>query len=661
MGLIDGRIVQDTDGVSVVEKIGNLSKAANEYEWTSTAGQVVYTLPSNAAYNPNTKWLEVKVGGAPIPSSKIQKDSPTQFTLLVDSAKIFDGMKVVARWVEPYVPATSGHKSTHAAGGQDELDVTTLKGYKESVGDKIGALQTDLPQRAINVRQPPYNVKLDGTDESAKIKQAASDLNSLGGGILFFPKGEYIAHDLIPYSNMKWEGSQAILKRPNQTSSDTPKYIIGSVNRNIENFYLQGMTIDGNYKNLGYIKNGVKPTIQDVMIRNNTTGYKIKNLLFENCTFINGTNEALGVHGTYTNGDICRDVERVDVINCTFENIYGNAIFMWGTDLTVKGCKMYNVDDTGIGLDLSINTVVKDNILKYDINHTGYKYLNGVCGIAGAFFAQKETIVKDNYVVDYLIPLKVDPVNITTDKAARLALIESNFLSSPNRTSSDGLLRIMGGSKLIVRGNTINAYNNYGHGISLQQNDNSINPADIVLENNHIYDTLRAGIYGKNTTTLKIDGGSLTDCGKSGQTFPVDSIYLNTVTDFFITGVKVKNSGRDSIFVESCTDGRITNNDTTGAQTVFTSTNVYKRLNYTAGKPSTNEGFSTFSGTGVQTTFLIPHGLPSQPKGGVVTPCTATAAAPFYASFDATNINVVFTTAPATGSNNLKFSWYVFV
>jgi len=134
-------------------KIETLSKSANEYEWISSAGQVVYTLPSNTTYDPNTKWLEVKVGGAPVPLSKIRKDSPSQFTLLVDSSKIPAGVTVVARWTETYVPATSGHEATHLAGGTDEIDITKLKGFKESIDDRIGILQTSVNDNATKLAE----------------------------------------------------------------------------------------------------------------------------------------------------------------------------------------------------------------------------------------------------------------------------------------------------------------------------------------------------------------------------------------------------------------------------------------------------------------------------------------------------------------------------
>lgn len=535
--------------------------------------------------------------------------------------------------------------------------------YNE-VTAQLAETTQDLEQREINVRQSPYNVNADGSDESVKIQQALDDLNVSGGGVLVFPKGTYIAEDLKVYSNIKLRGTHrdfVTIKRPSRLSTDTPKYILYSKDKDLENFTMEGITIDGNYKNLGYVQNGVKPTIQDVMFRNNVPGFKIKNIRVTNCKFINGTNEALGIHGTYVNGDICYDVEDVEVTDCTFKDIYGNAIFIWGIEIVVTNNKMYNIDDTGIGLDLSSNTIVEGNILKYDINHTGYKYLDGVCGIAGAFFAQTDSSVFNNQVEDYLIPIKVDPVTITTSLAARHAVISKNIISSSSRSSNDGLIRILGGSKIIVRDNEIKANDNYGHGISVQPNTNNINPLDIIISDNQIYDTKRSGIYGKTVTDLFIKDNKLTDCGKSGQTFPVDSVYLNGCTDFFVKGNKIKNSGRDSVFVEACSVGFVEGNYTTQSITLLSSTTVFKKRNFINGKPTENEGFSTFSGTGSQTTFSIPHGLGVQPRGGNVTPCTSDAANLYYTSFDTTNINVVFKTAPPSGTNNIKFSWNVFV
>jgi hypothetical protein len=131
----------DANAITDVQnKLAIASRSPNEYEWTATAGQVTYTLPEGTSYDPTTKWLEVFVGGAPVPDSLIQKDSPTQFTLLVDPSDIPDGVKVIARWVETYVPATSGHASKHYENGVDPIDVTKLMNYKSAIDDRIGIL-----------------------------------------------------------------------------------------------------------------------------------------------------------------------------------------------------------------------------------------------------------------------------------------------------------------------------------------------------------------------------------------------------------------------------------------------------------------------------------------------------------------------------------------
>ena len=164
------------------DTIGSLSKDANEYEWTSAAGQLTYVLPTGQSYNTTSKWFEVTVGGAPVPLSQIQMDSPSQFTLLVDAAAIPAGVTVVARWTEPSVPATTGHHSKHELGGADEIDITKLKNFNEQV-------VAPLADIAANVKS--FGAKGDGvTDDTLAIRNAITSLAT--GGILYFPKGQYL-------------------------------------------------------------------------------------------------------------------------------------------------------------------------------------------------------------------------------------------------------------------------------------------------------------------------------------------------------------------------------------------------------------------------------------------------------------------------------------
>lgn len=64
------------------------------------------------------------------------------------------------------------------------------------------------------------------------------------------------------------------------------------------------------------------------------------------------------------------------------------------------------------------------------------------------------------------------------------------------------------------------------------------------------------------------------------------------------------------------------------------------------------------SGTGVATTISIAHGLSgiTTSSAVVVTPNNAASAGISYATVDATNVNIVYTVAPANGTNNLLYS-----
>ncbi|RLF92637.1 hypothetical protein DRN52_07670, partial [Thermococci archaeon] len=84
--------------------------------------------------------------------------------------------------------------------------------------------------------------------------------------------------------------------------------------------------------------------------------------------------------------------------------------------------------------------------------------------------------------------------------------------------------------------------------------------------------------------------------------------------------------------------------------------NSKEKLNF--GYTTENSGTATFSGDGTTTQFSIAHGLISTPTKVLVTPMTADAASDFYVTADDTNIYINYKSAPPSGTDNLKFSWY---
>jgi hypothetical protein len=104
-----------------------------------------------------------------MPDSQIQKDSPTQFTLLIDSSKIKAGMLVFARWTQPYIPATSGHSVTHQLGGTDEIDITKLKNFNEQVTTPLTQNVKKIDNKSI-ISPLDYGAVADGTSHPLSTK-----------------------------------------------------------------------------------------------------------------------------------------------------------------------------------------------------------------------------------------------------------------------------------------------------------------------------------------------------------------------------------------------------------------------------------------------------------------------------------------------------------
>jgi len=76
------------------------------------------------------------------------------------------------------------------------------------------------------------------------------------------------------------------------------------------------------------------------------------------------------------------------------------------------------------------------------------------------------------------------------------------------------------------------------------------------------------------------------------------------------------------------------------------------------GYTTENSGTATFSGDGSTTQFKIAHGLVSTPSKVLVTPMSEDASGDFYVTADNTYIYINYKTAPPSGTDNVKVSWY---
>jgi hypothetical protein len=120
--------------------IGTPVSAMNEYTWVATAGQIVFTFPANANYDPSAKWFQVLVGNVPVDNALVNRLLSTQFSLNIDPSYITAGVNVRAMWVEPIVPITAGHHTTHEINGQDEINIANLRNYQELVANPLSGI-----------------------------------------------------------------------------------------------------------------------------------------------------------------------------------------------------------------------------------------------------------------------------------------------------------------------------------------------------------------------------------------------------------------------------------------------------------------------------------------------------------------------------------------
>jgi hypothetical protein len=151
----------------------------NTQLWTATEGQTVFNI-TNGSYAMGENHLEVWVGNIPqIKNQGFTETSDTSFTL---SEGVPAGEQVRARWFEGAITISLGHKNTHAEGGNDEINVVDLAGYKENIEDKLKKTEGIL-----NVSE--YGILSDGTDQTTALTTLFTGELSTFRGFVTIPYG----------------------------------------------------------------------------------------------------------------------------------------------------------------------------------------------------------------------------------------------------------------------------------------------------------------------------------------------------------------------------------------------------------------------------------------------------------------------------------------
>ncbi len=179
----------------------------------------------------------------------------------------------------------------------------------------------------------------------------------------------------------------------------------------------------------------------------------------------------------------------------------------------------------------------------------------------------------------------------------------------------------------IIDGNY--CHENGQHGIRLVSMTHSTINGNICINNSQsavqTYSGLKLESSNYNTIVGNVATGSTQQIGINEQSSDYNIIANNIVKDNSLC--QIKNSGINDTVINN------------------------------KGYMTENKGALTFSSTGSQTQFLIPHGLTSAPTVVELSAKSKDAAGEKYWTADANNITVNFVIPPQAGTNNIILSW----
>jgi len=376
-----------------------------------------------------------------------------------------------------------------------------------------------------------------------------------------------------------------------------------------------------------------------------------KNIILRNLTIRGG-----GKTDEYTSAIYIRNVKGIKIFNCDISSPYsGEGIYIGAHpnyDIEIQGCIIRETWNNGIYLGEGINdAIVCGNIFfrcgqrsetdehagwgtdRHAIESTSSDSQGGCNRVVIANNIMRRCAaggveVKGNDIIICGNIIKECGFGIFTD--VKGVVIASNRVEYCN---GDGIT--FQGTDITVIGNIIK--NNYTYGLGPRFCQRAYMIGNILYENNRKGDNY----YGESRI-------------ESSDTYPAQHIY------YINNYIKARSGIRGIILDKPAMDYIVIKGNT-----ILSDVPIYKTAdipNYyvkgNIGYVTENSGTATFSGDGTTTQFSIAHGLVSTPTKVQVTPMTADAASDFYVTADDTNIYINYKSAPPSGTDNLKFSWY---
>lgn len=319
------------DGTAWVDGPVNAGTIAS-YSLSGTGSQTAFTLPVDPVSENNT---QVYIGGV--------YQSKSEYGVSGTTLTFSSAPPAGANNIEVVVISTLALGATDAA----------LVGFKQSGTGAVARTAQDKLREVVSVKD--FGAVGNGvTNDSAAIQAAIDAVSSAGGGVLFFPKGDYVATGLVLKSNVTFKGAgRAISRLVIPSGNTTTNTIFYSVTTPVSNIKFESLGFRGRWDE-----------IQNEIASNGLMTAKfVTNLTVNDCHFLYSAGFSLNLN----------ECDHVEVTNNLMEYVARDMVAVWGTpNVKVTGNTLRHNDDDGVSINwetagsnpVRSNIIVHGNILE---------------------------------------------------------------------------------------------------------------------------------------------------------------------------------------------------------------------------------------------------------------------------------------------------------
>lgn len=228
-------------------------------------------------------------------------------------------------------------------------------------------------QRIINVRDPAYGAKGDGTTDDAAAIQLADTAAAAAGAILYFPRGTYAVDITTKGSSLaittSWVGEGDVTIQRKDFTASTAYYIAQMTTKS--NLTLAGIVFDGQItkassstanEDLG-TAGSYSDTGTEALWRKSygVQLFNCSNISISNCGFKNFLRAGLRINGDGYATTISSNIRMYDCWTSRTRGVYGDGFYFGGvTDLKVSDCHVYDYQRIGFVLEFAATDAATD-------------------------------------------------------------------------------------------------------------------------------------------------------------------------------------------------------------------------------------------------------------------------------------------------------------